>query len=99
MEVLGSSGRDAEERLRLRGRSEKSIVSVSCAGTGVEAEVWVWLVVGGGDCAVETDAGGRLGLERTAGWSVASGEVGGLVSSSRTEVVRGVGWGMSDRAP
>lgn len=88
MEVPGSSGRDAEERLRLRGRSEKSMVSVSCAGTGVELEDWMWLVGGGGgDCAVETNAGGRLGLERTAGWSVASGEVvRGSVSSSRTEV-------------
>lgn len=99
-DVLGSSGRDAEERLRLRGRSEKSIVSVSCAGTGVEVEDWVWVVVGGcGDCAVETDAGRRVGLASTAGWSVASGDVGGLASSSRTEVVRGVGWGMSDGAP
>jgi len=85
----------------LRGRSEKSIVSVSCAGTGVEVEDWVWVVVGGGcgDCAVETDAGRRVGLASTAGWSVASGDVGGLASSSRTEVVRGVGWGMSDGAP
>ena len=53
--------------------------------------------VGCGDCAVETDAGRRLGLASAAGWSVASGEVvRGLVSPSRTEVVRGVGWGMSD---
>jgi hypothetical protein len=37
-DVLGFSDRDAEERLRLRGRSEKSMISVSCAGTGVEVE-------------------------------------------------------------
>lgn len=100
-DVVGSSGTDAEERLRLRGRSEKSIVSVSCAGTGVEVEDWVRLVgVGCGDCAVETDAGRRLELASAAGWSAVSGEVvGGLVSPSRTEVVRGVGWGMSDGAP
>jgi hypothetical protein len=78
--VLGVSDRDAEERLRLRGRSGKSMVSVSCGGTGVK-------VVGGGGCAVETDAGRRLGLESTTGWAVADGEVfRGLVSSSRTEV-------------
>ena len=61
----------------------------------------MWLVGGGcGDCAVETDAGRRVGLASTAGWSVVSGEVvGGLLSPSRTEVVRGVGWGMSDGAP
>ena len=99
-DVLGSSGRDAEERLRLRGRSEKSIVSALCAGTRVEVEDWVWVVGGGcGDCAVETDAGRRLGLASTDGWSVASGDVGVLASSSRTEVVRGVGCGMSDGAP
>lgn len=48
----------------------------------------MWLVGGGcGDCAVETDAGRRVGLASTVGWAVASGEVGGgLVSSSRTEV-------------
>ena len=48
----------------------------------------MWLVgVGCVDCAVETGAGRRLGLESTAGWSVASGEVvRGLISSSRTEV-------------
>jgi hypothetical protein len=85
--VLGVSDRDAEERLRLRGRSGKSMVSVSCGGTGVKVEDWVWLVVGGGGCAVETDAGRRLGLESTTGWAVADGEVfRGLVSSSRTEV-------------
>lgn len=81
--MLGFSGGDAEERLRLRVRSEESIVSVSCASTGVEVEDWVRLV-GGCGCAVETDAGRRLGLERTVGWSVVSGEVvRGLVSSSR----------------
>jgi hypothetical protein len=85
--LLGFSDRDAEERLRLRGRSEKSMVSVSCEGTGVEVEDSVWLVVAGGDCAVETGAGRRLGLESTTGWAVANGEVfRGLVSSSRTEV-------------
>jgi hypothetical protein len=53
----------------------------------VKVEDWVWLVVGGGGCAVETDAGRRLGLESTTGWAVADGEVfRGLVSSSRTEV-------------
>jgi hypothetical protein len=66
------------------------MVSVSCAGTGVEAEDPVWLVDGGCDCAVDSDAGRRLGLESTVGWSVASGEVvRGLVSSSRTEAWEG----------
>lgn len=96
--MVGSSGRDAEERLRFRVRSEKSIVSVSCAGTGVEVVDWVWLV-GCGGCAVETDAGRSLELERSAGWSVVSGEVlRGLVSPSRVRRGR-MGWGMSDRAP
>jgi hypothetical protein len=86
-DVIGFSGWDAEERLRLRGRSEKSMVSVSCGSTGVKVEDWIWLVVVGGGCAVETDAGRRLGLESTTGWAVADGEVfRGLVSSSRTEV-------------
>jgi hypothetical protein len=86
-DVIGFSGWGAEERLRLRGRPEKSMVSVSCGGTGVKVKGWVWLVVVGGDCAVETDAGRRLGLERTTGWAAADGEVfRGLVSSSRTEV-------------
>ena len=49
----------------------------------MEDEDWIRLV-GGCDCAVETDAGGRLGLERAAGWSVVSGEVvRGSLSPSR----------------
>jgi hypothetical protein len=82
--VLGSLGRDAERR-RLLGRSEESAVAELCAGTGVVVGSWVWRNDGGA-CAVDTDAGRRLGLESTVGSAVVSGEViRGLLSPSRTE--------------
>lgn len=72
---------DPEERRRLRGRSDV-IGSVAArtedAGRGV----------GGVACAVESNAGGLLGMsEVTVGSAVVSGEVEfGVLSPSRTEI-------------
>lgn len=45
---------------------------------------------GGVDCAVDSDAEGRLGLESTVGSAVVSGEVvREMMSSSRTEIYEG----------
>lgn len=67
------------------------MVSVSCASTGVVVVGWSWRLCGGGRaCAVESDAGRRVGLESTVGSAVVSGEeVRGEVSSSRTEIWEG----------
>ena len=83
-DVLESADGDAERR-RLFGRSEKLMFSVLYAGTGVAEGSWVWRN-DGGDCAVDTGAGGRLGSEGTVGSAVVSGEVvRGLLSPSRTK--------------
>jgi hypothetical protein len=84
--VLGSAGGDAERR-RLLGRSETSIVSVLEEGKVVRS--WAWRN-DGGDCAVDTGAGRRLGSEGTVGSAVVSGEVvRGLLSPSRTKAYEG----------
>lgn len=66
-----------------------SMVSVSCARTEAVAVGWVrWFI--GVDCAVDSDADDRMGLEGSDGSAAVSGEVlGEMVSSSRTEVYEG----------